>query len=57
MQEAQTWRERHLEEMNAVVPCARPEALIEPHYPKSGKVGRHTDWRAGMFRMYFLQQR
>jgi hypothetical protein len=35
----QTRRERFLAEMNAVVPWSRLEALIEPHYPKSGKVG------------------
>lgn len=36
---SQTRRERFLAEMNTVVPWARLEALIEPHYPKSGKVG------------------
>jgi len=35
-----TRRERFLAEMDLVVPWARLEALIEPHYPRSGKVGR-----------------
>jgi len=52
----QTRRERFLGEMNAVVPWLRLEALIEPHYPKSGKVGRPPIGVARMLRMYFLQQ-
>ena len=52
----QTRRERFLAEMNAVVPWARLEALIEPHYPKSGKVGRPPIGVPRMLRMYFLQQ-
>ena len=52
----QTRRERFLGEMNAVVPWSRLEALIEPHYPKSGKVGRPPIGVARMLRMYFLQQ-
>lgn len=36
----QTRREKFLADMETVVPWARLEALIEPHYPKSGKVGR-----------------
>ena len=51
-----TRRERFLEEMNAVVPWARLEALIEPHYPRSGKVGRPPIGLPRMLRMYFLQQ-
>ncbi len=31
--------------------------MIEPHYPKSGKVGRPPIGVARMLRMYFLQQR
>ena len=52
----QTRREKFLGEMNAVVPWARLEALIEPHYPRSGKVGRPPIGVARMLRMYFLQQ-
>ena len=51
-----TRRERFLGEMNAVVPWSRLEALIEPHYPKSGKVGRAPIGVPRMLRMYFLQQ-
>ena len=50
-----TRRERFLGEMNAVVPWSRLEALIEPHYPKSGKVGRPPIGVPRMLRMYFLQ--
>ena len=52
----QTRRERFLAEMNTVVPWTRLEALIEPHYPKSGKVGRPPIGVPRMLRMYFLQQ-
>lgn len=52
----QTRRERFLAEMNAVVPWSRLEALIEPHYPRSGKVGRPPIGVPRMLRMYFLQQ-
>jgi len=51
-----TRRERFLAEMDGVVPWARLEALIEPHYPKSGKVGRPPIGVPRMLRMYFLQQ-
>jgi IS5 family transposase len=51
-----TRRERFLAEMDLVVPWARLEALIEPHYPKSGKVGRPPIGVPRMLRMYFLQQ-
>jgi len=51
-----TRREKFLAEMEAVVPWARLEALIEPHYPKSGKVGRPPIGLSRMLRMYFLQQ-
>ena len=51
-----TRRERFLSEMNTVVPWSRLEALIEPHYPKSGKVGRPPIGVPRMLRMYFLQQ-
>jgi IS5 family transposase len=51
-----TRRERFLAEMDLVVPWTRLEALIEPHYPKSGKVGRPPIGVPRMLRMYFLQQ-
>jgi IS5 family transposase len=40
-----------------VAPWARLEALIEPHYPKSGKVGRPPIGVPHMLRMYFLRKR
>ena len=52
----QTRREKFLGEMERVVPWARLEALIEPHYPKSGRVGRPPVGVSRMLRMYFLQQ-
>ena len=52
----QTRRERFLSEMNAVVPWSRLEALIKPHYPKSGKLGRSPIGVPCMLRKYFLQQ-
>ena len=51
-----TRRERFLGEMNAVVPWSRLEALIEPHYPKSAKVGRPPIGVPRVLRMYFPQQ-
>ena len=51
-----TRREKLLGEMEQVVPWSRLEALIEPHYPRSGKVGRPPIGVARMLRMYFLQQ-
>jgi IS5 family transposase len=51
-----TRREVFLAEMDAVVPWSRLQALIEPHYPKSGKVGRPPIGVPRMLRMYFLQQ-
>lgn len=51
-----TRREKFLAEMESVVPWARLEALIEPHYPKSGNVGRPPIGLPRMLRMYFLQQ-
>lgn len=52
----QTRREKFLAEMERVVPWQRLEALIEPHYPKSGRVGRPPIGVGRMLRMYFLQQ-
>ena len=51
-----TRREKFLAEMERVVPWARLEALVQPHYPKSGRVGRQPIGLQRMLRMYFLQQ-
>ena len=45
-----------LGEMEVVVPWARLIAVVEPHYPKSGKSGRPPIGIARMLRMYFIQQ-
>lgn len=50
-----TRRERFLAEMDAVIPWARLVALIEPHYPKTGR-GRQPLGIEKMLRVYFLQQ-
>jgi IS5 family transposase len=50
-----TRRERFLAEMDAVIPWARLQALIEPHYPKAGQ-GRQPLGLEKMLRIYFLQQ-
>jgi IS5 family transposase len=52
----QTRRDKFLGEMQRIVPWARLEALIEPHYPKSGRVGRPPIGVSRMLRMYCLQQ-
>ena len=51
-----TRREKFLAEMEQVVPWAALEALVEPHYPTSGRVGRPPIGVPVMLRMYFLQQ-
>jgi transposase, IS5 family len=51
-----TRREKFLGEMEQVVPWVRLQALIEPHYPRSGRVGRQPIGVQRMLRMYFLQQ-
>lgn len=51
-----TRREKFLAEMERVVPWARLQALIEPLYPTSGRVGRPPKGVPLMLRMYFLQQ-
>ena len=51
-----TRREVFLAEMDRVVPWQRLIALIEPHYPRSGRVGRPPIGVPRMLRMYFLQQ-
>jgi len=50
-----TKREVFLDEMDAVVPWRRLEALISPHYTKPGK-GRPQMPLSLMLRIYFLQQ-
>jgi transposase, IS5 family len=52
----QTRREKFLGEMEQAVPWARLIALIEPHYPREGRVGRPPIGVARLLRMYFLQQ-
>jgi IS5 family transposase len=51
-----TRREKFLGEMERVGPWKALLALIEPHYPKSGRVGRPPIGVERMLRMYFLQQ-
>jgi IS5 family transposase len=51
-----TRRKKFLGEMAQVVPWNRLEAVIEPHYPKSGRVGCPPIVVFLMLRMYFLQQ-
>ena len=51
-----TRREKFLSEMERVVPWARLQALIEPLYPTSGRVGRQPIGVERMLRMYLLQQ-
>src|SRR3990167_8640116 len=52
----QTRRDVFLAKMESVVPWARLIAVIEPHYPKSGKRGRPPIGLERMLRMYFVQQ-
>ena len=51
-----TRRERFLAEMERIVPWSRLIAVIEPLYPKSGRVGRPPIGVPKMLRMYCLQQ-
>jgi len=51
-----TRREKFLGEMEMVVPWASLQALIEPLYPSSGRVGRPPIGVPRMLRMYCLQQ-
>ena len=51
-----TRREVFLSEMEQVVPWKALLALIEPHYPKSGRPGRQPYPLATMLRIHFLQQ-
>ena len=52
-----TKRDVFLGEMAAVVPWAKLEALIEPHYPKMGPQGGRRPFPfSTMLRIYCLQQ-
>ena len=51
----QTRREIFLGEMEVVVPWESLLALIEPHYPKSGRRGRPPKDMETMLRIYFMQ--
>lgn len=56
MKKKRTRREKFLAEMECIVPWPRLIAVIEPLYPKSGRVGRPPIGVAKMLRMYCLQQ-
>ncbi len=56
MKKKRTRREKFLGEMERIVPWARLIAVIEPLYPKSGRVGRQPIGVPKMLRMYCLQQ-
>lgn len=56
MKKKQTRREKFLSEMERIVPWSRLIAVIEPLYPKSGRVGRQPIGVVKMLRMYCLQQ-
>ena len=56
LKKKRTRREVFLAEMERVVPWARLEAVIEPLYPKSVRVGRQPIGVSRMLRMYCLQQ-
>jgi len=51
-----TRREQFLAEMDAVIPWATLQALVEPHYPKVDGRGRKPLGLEKMLRIYFLQQ-
>jgi len=50
-----TRREKFLNEMEPVMPWSDLIALIEPHYPKSGKQGRPPKDLESMFRIHCMQ--
>jgi transposase, IS5 family len=50
----QTRREKFLDEMDKVVPWEALLALLEPHYPKSGR-GRHPYPMDSMLRVHLMQ--
>ena len=49
-----TRREKFLQQMDGLVPWAKLEALIEPHYPKPGK-GRRPYPLSVMLRVHCMQ--
>jgi IS5 family transposase len=51
-----TRRDIFLAKMEQVVPWERLIAVVEPHYPKSGRRGRPPIGIERMLRMYFIQQ-
>lgn len=51
-----TRRERFLSEIDAVMPWGELLAVLEPHYPRSGNVGRPPVGLERMLRMYLAQQ-
>lgn len=51
-----TRRERFLVEIDAVMPWSELLAVLEPFYPRSGKVGRPPVGLERMLRMYIAQQ-
>jgi IS5 family transposase len=56
MKKKRTRREKFLADMERIVPWVRLIAVIEPLYPKSGRVGRQPIGLPKMLRMYCLQQ-
>jgi IS5 family transposase len=56
LKKKRTPREKFLADMERVVPWARLISVIEPLYPKSGRVGRQPIGIPRMLRMYCLQQ-
>ena len=56
MKKKRTRREKFLAEMERIVPWSRLIAVIEPLYPKSGRVGRPPIGVPKMLRMYCVQQ-
>lgn len=51
-----TRKERFLEQMENCIPWSRFEAVIEPHYPKSGSRGGQPIGVEAMLRVYLMQQ-
>lgn len=51
-----TRKQVFLAEMEQVVPWSALEAVIEPHYPKAGRVGRQPYRLQTMLRIHLLQQ-
>lgn len=52
----QTRREKFLAEMERVVPWGALQAVIEPHYPTSGRRGQQPKPLQAMLRIYLMQQ-